>query len=117
MSVSIPQKRTATIASGASESSVIDMTMLQISAILMPSAWTTANLTVLVSDSPTGTFVPLYDDEGNEVTLTAAASRMIAVNKYALPMASQTYIKLRSGTAATPVNQAADRALTIVGRT
>ena len=49
--------------------------------ITMPAAWTAANLTFQAS--PDGsTFYNLYDDEGNEVTVTAAASRRSSMREF-----------------------------------
>lgn len=100
---------TVTIANGASQSEIIDLKTSSIVGIIMPSAWTAANLTVLVANDPADTFVPLYDDMGSEVVITAAASRAIAINSNALNLAPWSYIILHSGTAATPVNQGAAR--------
>ena len=105
---------TAAIAAGASQSSVIDTERSALSGIIMPAAWTAADLTVLASTHEEGTFLPVYDDAGAEVVIKAAASIAIGIDAAALKIAAFRYIKLRSGTVATPVNQADARALTIV---
>lgn len=105
------------IASGASQSNVIDLEGLSMLAIEMPSQWTTAALTFLAAPDSTGTFLPIYDDGGTEVTVAApAAARMISLDTIALKLAPYRYVKLRSGTAAASTNQAAARTLKIHGK-
>lgn len=107
----------ATIANGASQSDVIDLREYAIAAISMPAGWTTAALTFLASSTAAGTFLPVYDDAGTEVSIASAnvVQDRVIVNKAVLEqLAGLRYIKLRSGVAATPVNQGADRAITVV---
>lgn len=101
--------KTATILSGAALSDVLLLGPLRPCRIIMPAAWTAANLTVQTSYDNGVTFNDLYDASGTEYTITAAASRAIL-----LPIADflgVNALKLRSGTTGTPVNQGADRAL------
>lgn len=108
---------TVVIASGGSLSGVPTTTIpsnYRVAAIIMPAAWDAAVITLAVSTSATGTFVPLYEG-GAEYTLTeAAASRAINVDPLALY--PWRYLKLRSGTAASAVNQTAERTITLVLR-
>lgn len=111
---------TVTIASGASLSDAADLGDNYLVGILMPSAWTAAELTFQGS-LDNSTFTNLYwDDVDNTttgyevVTTTAAASRLITLDWR--KFAAFRYVKVRSGTAGTPVNQAADRVLTLVVR-
>ena len=105
--------QTATILSGASLSGSIDLGTTRLFAIIMPAAWTTANLTFQVSADGT-TYNNLYDDTGTEVTVTAAASQYIVISSPA-KMLGARWFKVRSGTNTSAVNQAADRVVTIVG--
>jgi hypothetical protein len=73
----------------------------------MPDGWTAANLTFQASYNTGGTFDNLYDQSGGEKTIVVAASRYIALDDPAFWMGVR-YIKVRSGTAGTPVVQ--DRA-------
>ncbi|MBW7967570.1 hypothetical protein [Bradyrhizobium sp. BR 10261] len=82
--------------------------------IVMPSGWDAANLTFQGSADGGATFNNVYDSSGNELTVTAAASRYIYLDPSAFVGLNQ--IKVRSGTNGTPVNQTAARALTIVTR-
>lgn len=103
---------TATILSGASLSSAIDLSAGRLSRIAIPASWTTANLTFQTS-ADNSTFNDLYDSYGTEYTVTVGgASRAIVI-----PLADfigVRYLKIRSGTTGTPVNQGADRILTLV---
>ena len=82
--------------------------------IIIPSAWTAANLTLQISDSDKtgGTFVDVYDDAGVEGVIIAAASRCLAL--YPDQFVGARFIKLRSGTTGTPVNQGAERTLILL---
>jgi hypothetical protein len=91
--------------------------------IIMPATWTTANLTFQVSterinqtpaESAPSTFANVYDDSGNEVTVTAAASRALMLSQNVL-IVGKTF-KIRSGTSGTPVDQTATRVLTVLAR-
>lgn len=83
-------------------------------AIVTPAAWTAANLSFQVSHDGGTTFNDFYDDGGNEVLVTASASRFIALPPRIF--AGVTNIKVRSGTSAVPVNQGGTRTLVLVGR-
>lgn len=99
------------IANGASLSAMLDCSGGKLQGIIMPSAWTAAGLSFAVSNKSDGTFVPLYDNAGSEVTVTAAINQ--ALNLAAAPKSLDAwrFIKIRSGTAGTPVSQAAERTL------
>jgi hypothetical protein len=106
---------TATIANGESVSGEImipdDIRYL---AILMPAAWTAANLTFEASEETGGTFRDVYTDAGDEVTVSAAVSRAISIDLNSSALAPYQYLKIRSGTTAVPVAQGAARELIIV---
>lgn len=105
--------KTATIAINASLSGEVDLEGFTLVSIIMPAAWTAANLTFQASDVTGGTFQDVYDDQGVEVTVQAAASRSIGIDLLAGALAGFRFIKIRSGTTGTPVNQAAARTLTL----
>jgi len=101
-----------TIAMGTALSPAIDLQAQRLWAIQMPAAWTAANLTFQVGIGSTvdsAVFANLFNSSGVEYTVTAAASETIMV-----PFADfigARYLKIRSGTNGTPVQQAADRIL------
>lgn len=105
-----------TIAAGESQTAALDITPFEIMQLQMPTDWTAANITVLTCSTKDGTFQPLYDDAGNEVTIQSAASRNISLDINMLKLASASWIKFRSGTAGTPVNQAAAREIKLIGK-
>lgn len=83
-------------------------------AIVMPAAWTAADLTFQASNDNT-TFTDLYSASGTEYTASAAADRWIAFDP--ADFAGVTHLKVRSGTSSVPVTQAANRVLTLIVRT
>jgi hypothetical protein len=105
---------TVTIASGASLSGIIHCGAGVPVQILMPASWTAADITFQTSQSADGAFSDLYDESGNEVKVIANASRAIAVE--GANFAGVRFLKLRSGTTGSAVNQDADRSITLVMR-
>ena len=79
--------------------------------ILMPAVWTAAVITAQVSLDNV-TFYNLYNSDGTEVSLTVAAATALFLLPAEWIIAN--YVKVRSGTAGTAVNQAAERAVTLV---
>ena len=112
--------QTVTIASGASLSGAADFTAFSVNkdnyrlfGIIMPSSWTAASITFQVSFDNV-LFNDFYDINGNEVTVYASSSKAFYLDP--VIFASIPYIKVRSGTSAAPVNQAADRTIGLVAR-
>jgi hypothetical protein len=105
--------RTASIASSGSLSGAVNIGDEPIIAIIMPSAWTSANLTLQASIDG-ATYYSVYNMDGDEYTITASASRYIVFSPHEFQWAR--YVKLRSGTADTPVSQDAARSITIITR-
>jgi hypothetical protein len=101
------------IAAGAALSGAIQIGGGRVSAIVMPAVWTTANLTFQGSIDGT-TYYDVYDEAGSEYGVTAAASRYIALDAGALELSGVQYLKVRSGTTGSPVNQVAAAAIVLV---
>jgi len=108
---------TATIASGASLSSAVTIpktspqgTAPRSVAIVMPAAWTAANLTFFVSADGVN-YAELYDGQGNEYTVVAGTSRYILLDPAVFT--AITNFKIQSGTTGSPVNQGASRSLVV----
>lgn len=105
------------IPSGASVTAAIDMRGRTLGAIDYPAAWTAANLTIQVSNDGGATWLDVhkssvdYDGTSSEVVIPAAASRRVIVEPF-LTWCLNT-IRLRSGTSAAAVNQAAERTITL----
>lgn len=104
----------ATIANAGSLSGAIDLGATHLFAIrLDPTAWTAASLTFQASIDGTN-FFNLYDNFGSEVGWTVAA-QTIVLNASPAQWLGIRWLKIRSGTASSPVAQGAARALTVVG--
>ncbi len=103
-----------TIASGGSLSGAVALPPGEYpAAIMMPATWTTANLTFQGSVDGT-TFYDMYESDGTELTVTADASQYIVLSPDSFW--GVHFLKVRSGTTGTPVNQAAARSVTVVTR-
>lgn len=103
--------KSATIANTASLSDEIDLEENSLVAISMPATWTTANLTFQAATVSGGTFQNVYDAAGNELTVAAAASRVLTDIPELAPL---RFIKIRSGTSGSAVNQSGDRVITLI---
>ena len=108
---------TATIANGASVSGTIDLSMTVLLAFIAPAAWTTAALNFEVSaDGVTWVTAGMYDSTGSAVGSWASLTASASYNTDPAIMLPWKYLRLRSGTAGTPVVQGADRVITLVSR-
>lgn len=106
--------KTATIANGASLSDTVDCGEgLFPVALIIPGAWTPADITFQASIDGTN-FSNLYDEDANEITVTANTSRFIVLTPS--EWVGVRYLKIRSGSAAAPINQTAERTITVVVR-
>lgn len=103
----------ATIANGASLSDAVGMENIILTGVIMPASWTAANITFQASVDGV-TFNNVYDSLGNELTVTAAASRYIAIDPSVY--AGMKYLKVRSGTSSAAVNQGGARVIGLAGR-
>ena len=104
------ETKTAVIENGGSLSGIVDLGGRKLVAIVMPAAWDAAGLAFQAS--PDGTnFFNVYDG-ATERTLVVAASYYSALN--IADWVGIRWIKIRSGTAGSAVNQAAERTLTLV---
>lgn len=72
--------------------------------VVIPSGWSTADMTVLVSNDDV-TYSDLYSDAGTAVAIKAAASEAVSLDTKAANLYPFGYFKLRSGTSQTPVVQ------------
>ena len=105
--------KTATILNGASLSDAVEIDEGMLVGMVLPAAWTAANITLQgAADNAVSTFNNLYDVEGTEVTIVASASRYVAL--VPADFAGLKAVKVRSGTNAVPVNQGGDRSITLV---
>ncbi len=103
----------AVIAINTALSAALNVSGATVIGIAMPAAWTAANLTFQASVDGS-TYNDVYDDAGAEYTVTAAAARYIILDP--ADFAGFRFLKIRSGTTGTPVNQVAARTLVLNAR-
>ena len=85
--------------------------------IWMPSSWVTAALTFQVSPDGGATWPELYNDSGSAISITAAAGQFISlVTNSNYTWRGINAIKVRSGTAGSPVVQTSGAVVTLIGR-
>jgi hypothetical protein len=110
----------ATIAAGQSLSGAVDFGNNYVVGLIMPTAWTNAHCSVLVSLNNTNYFdLFSFDDLGGstnptEFKFNVVSGAIVAVDPDRLLMGR--YIKFRSGTREQPVLQAAARVFTVITR-
>jgi hypothetical protein len=105
----------ATIATGAALSDTIFTGGLPICAIYMPAGWDAADLTFQASCDVAANAGNVYDKDGLELNFKVAAGNFITFDPSYF--AGVRYIKARSGTSITPVNQTATRSIVLAIRT
>lgn len=94
---------------------VEDLKGYRLAAIQMPSTFDGTSLTFQAKDAPDGTYQDVYDSAGNELSVTVGAGRYVHLGEQDVEELIGAYgVKLRSGTAATPTTEAADRTLTLI---
>ena len=111
MPLPIRHVRQVTIAEDASLSGALSLSDYSTARIDMPAGWDAAALTFQVSADGT-TWLNLYDSTGAEYAVAAAASTAIILPPS--DFLSAGWLKIRSGTAGSPVVQTAARTLTVV---
>ncbi len=108
-----------TIASGASLSDSVNLGGRAPVALVMPDAWTTAVVTFQASlDGAIWREVQIVAEDGataaEALAVPVAASLFVPLD--ANPFAGARFLRVRSGTSAAPVNQAAARIIQMVRR-
>jgi hypothetical protein len=100
-----------TIPAGESLSSSGDLSARSVLLILAPIDWTPANVSFMISDDNIS-FYNLTDHDGEEVTRAIKPGCAIMVDSAVTQAA--TYVAVRSGSAESPIEQEADRTLTLI---
>lgn len=102
-----------TILNGASIMAAgLDLGIGKLVGIAMPAAWTAADLTLQSGNATMDVWRDVYTSFGTEYLIKVAANRRVII-PFADVLGLQR-IKIRSGTGAAAVAQAADRILTLV---
>lgn len=104
------------IAASASLSDAVSTESRSLVGVIMPAAWTAADLTFKAGGWPpsAAAFADVYGVNG-EVTYPADASQFVAIDP--IDFLGCPQVQLRSGTSGTPVNQSAARTIGLVFRT
>ena len=101
-----------TIEAGHEESAVMALGMDFIVGLITPEEWTPAVVSVIVS--PQGdNYYDLFDNVGREITFNVTPNTFLSLDPDTLLGAA--FLKLRSGTRASPVVQEAVRRFLLVG--
>jgi hypothetical protein len=103
----------ALIANGTAISGPIDLRGQILTAIAYPAAWTAADLSIQIGDTETGTFYEVFTDPGTGVGTVGAWDAAAGQATMVSQMIANCFIKLRSGPVGAPVNQGADRTITL----
>jgi len=106
--------QTATIGTGTALSAEVPLGEKTLVGILMPAAWDAASLTFQATTDDTN-FAELQDGAGGAISFTVSAGVFVAVDP--AKWRGITGVKVRSGTSGAPVNQTANRTITLVTRT
>lgn len=103
-----------TIIACASATAEIDMGNNNLFGFQIPAAWTSASAGITFQACPQsdGTFNPVYDEFGTEITFPIAVSTIVLDTQKVL--AGLRYIKVNAGTNASPVVQTATRTLNVL---
>jgi hypothetical protein len=104
--------KSLTIANGANLSDAFEFLPYSMLVVHMPAAWTAASIGFKVSSDESGTYLPLYDDDGNLVQIDSPS----ASQAYVAPaeLAPTFWIKLWSQNGSgTNANQGAERTIII----
>lgn len=112
----ISQVLTLTIANGAAVSNAINFTDFTRMIVIMPAAWTAANVGFQVSTTEGGTYTGLYSIDGSVAEIASPAVNLA----YASPpeVNGATWLKLWSQNGSgVGVNQAAERTITVITTT
>lgn len=112
--------KTVTFAANGTISTPLETGDKHVTAIFMPAAWTASGgITFLAATTSSGTYGPVYDDNGVEAKVTAPANGAAGIriplvsNAVAMERLTGSYIELRSGTNGSEVAQVAERVITV----
>lgn len=108
--------QTATIAAGQSLSAEVALGEKTLVGIVVPSGWTAANLTFQGTPDDLN-FYELYNYAGSELTVMVPVTTGCLIAVDPAQWRGITGIKVRSGTSASPVDQASQAQLTLITRT
>jgi hypothetical protein len=101
------------VASGQSLSPEVDLEGFHLTGIAVPLAFTGTQISFQAAERGGGTFQNVRDATGAEVVLTVAADRLVAIGA-TTTLAYLRYLRIRSGTAASPTTQGSNVRLLLI---
>lgn len=116
----------AEIPNNESRSGEVDLGEHNLVALWMPAGWAGTAITFQskdhrqpeagdVSVDDLETWKDVYDDAGTEVSITVAANRVVVIGTVTkAAIGALRYLRVRSGTAAAPVNQSPTRVVKLI---
>src|SRR5207249_5397259 len=106
------------IRSGNSQSDAKDIGGWEPVALQFVLPWTTADITFLAAEKFDGTYLPVYGPSAVEAKITTGTNAKVIMFTPGTigDLDGLRYLKLRSGTEASPVNQAGDRTVNMIVR-
>ncbi len=111
------QAEKAVIANGAAISGVIRFANMSGGTLLMPAAWTTANVGFKICDTADGTFLPLLEEDGSTYVEIVSPAVDTAYNLPAKLFGALYFKVWSSDGAGSDTNQGAERTITIAMKT
>lgn len=111
-----PVGDTLTIPNGGSVSPDMDLVNRTCVGLIMPAVFTAAALTIEVSVDRAAWIGVAFDDTGTQCNVVASPVVSCAYQLNAMGMLPYRYIRIRSGTTASPVNQGQATTITVINR-
>lgn len=116
------QTTAVTIANNASLSSAVDISDYMLCGLIVPSTWTSADLTFAAAVHPgygdaafsTYTYYPMHDATGAELTIVNGANTSRFYTLSPTAFSGVRFLKVRSGTSSAAVNQGGARTILLV---
>ena len=102
-----------TIAAGTALSAGAAIGNYHVTGLIVPTSWTTGTVTLRVSQDGVN-WAEATDTFGNALAIVVTSGAYVVIPPYLLP--GPAFLQIRSGTVATPVNQATASALSWVAR-
>lgn len=105
--------QTVTIASGAAVSDAFDFHLFSMMILLMPAAWTSASVGFKVCPTEDGTYLPLYDADGDIVEVATPSVNCAYDTPAIIPAAHWVKLWSQDGSG-NDTNQGAERVVTLM---
>ena len=116
MIIELKRPSVLTIPSGTSVSGVLDTGRDSILGIVMPSSWTSADLTFEVSYDNITWVGMVYDETSSQCNSISSPAPSSAHTVSLSGLLPYRYVRLRSGTTSSPVVQGGDRSVVVLLR-